>query len=79
MKILFVENRYKTIFWEEIATRLIDDGHEIYWIVQNHFFKPKIGKSTILPYFKGQNIDSKRYSDNLNKIIRSNRGINYLI
>jgi hypothetical protein len=43
MRILFVENRYKTYFWEAIAKELINLGHEISWIVQNHSFVPKCG------------------------------------
>ena len=50
MKLLFIENKYKTIFWEKIAEKLHKQGHEIYWIVQNHSFKPSVGKSYIIPY-----------------------------
>ena len=35
MKLLFIENRYKTYFFEPIAQRLKSEGHDIYWIIQN--------------------------------------------
>ena len=40
-RILFVENRYRTYFLEEMANRLEKDGHEFYFIVENHAFVPK--------------------------------------
>gem|GEM_PF-585426 len=42
-KILFVENKFKTLFWDEIAKRLIAQGHDVHWIVQNRLFYPKHG------------------------------------
>ena len=48
MKILFVENKHKTKFWETLAKELVKDGHEIYWIVQNKLFKPTIGTVNVL-------------------------------
>lgn len=41
MKILFVENREKTLFWEKVALSLMARGHRIGWIVQNHIFQPR--------------------------------------
>lgn len=77
MKILFVENRYKTGFYELIAKELMEDGHNIFWIVQNHTFKPKLGSTIFLPYpdkkFKGK----KEYTSDVKKIVESNRGMNY--
>jgi hypothetical protein len=49
-KIIFIENRQKTIFWEEIASYLFKQNIEIYWIVQNHNFTPKIGSVYQIPY-----------------------------
>ena len=40
MKILFVENREKTLFWAKVALRLKAQGHQILWLVQNHAFRP---------------------------------------
>lgn len=75
MRILFVENRYKTKFWELVASELEKKGHEIFWIVQNHLFKPSFGKINILPYPK--KIENKKYDDDIKRIIQSDRGINY--
>jgi hypothetical protein len=78
MKILFIENRYKTSFWRLIAEELSKDGHEISWLVQNHSFKPGFGKEYLLPYFKpSKAVKDKNYTADLTKIISSNRGINY--
>ncbi|MFY0603976.1 MAG: hypothetical protein JXQ93_08500 [Flavobacteriaceae bacterium] len=41
MRILFVENRYKTYFFELIANLLSKKGYEIHWIIQNKEFTPK--------------------------------------
>ena len=48
MKILFIENRHKTFFYEPIAKKLQEEGIEIYWLIQNKEFTP--------------NLDSKKYS-----------------
>jgi hypothetical protein len=40
MRVLFVENRGKTAFWERVALRMQGDGHEIAWLVQNPVFAP---------------------------------------
>jgi hypothetical protein len=76
MKILFVENRYKTTLWELIAEKYIKLGHEIFWIVQNPMFKPSKGTIHILPFPKKVNW-TKVYTPAINKIIRADRGINY--
>jgi hypothetical protein len=79
MKILFVENRYKTGFWEKVAEELIKDGHEIFWIVQNHLFKPKNGKVYLIPYPKKIQLTNveKVESKEIIKIIQADRGLNY--
>ena len=76
MKILFVENRYKTGLWEVIAKEYQKLGHEIYWIVQNPMFKPSFGNISILPFPKKINF-KKVYSSEIQKVIDSNRGLNY--
>lgn len=40
MKIVFVENRYKTIFWSALAENFRSVGHTVVWIVQNPIFTP---------------------------------------
>lgn len=39
-RILFLENREKTIFWEEVSKQLAAQGCSISWIVQNPVFSP---------------------------------------
>ncbi|WP_373032499.1 hypothetical protein [Sulfurovum sp.] len=51
MKIVFIENMYRTYFWERIADRLKLAGHEIGWIVQNHVYRPQTNENIhIVPY-----------------------------
>jgi len=75
MKILFIENRYRTKLWELIASGLKYE-HEIFWIVQNHMFCPSFGEIKKLSYPEGQ-YKNKLYDNDIAKIISSNRGINY--
>lgn len=78
MKILFVENRYKTGLWELIGQMYQEAGHEIHWIVQNHQFMPSFGHKHVLPFPKGKVVDKENLkSKALQKIIESNRGLNY--
>lgn len=77
MKILFVENRYKTDLWEIIARVYQDLGHEIHWIVQNAEFTPSIGKVHIIPYPKKSDLNKVKKTANLDRIIHTNRGIRY--
>lgn len=76
MKILFVENRYKTALWEIIGKMYQDMGHEIHWIVQNPLFKPSFGKINSLPFPRKFNFE-KVYTEPIKKIIQADRGINY--
>ena len=79
MNILFVENRYKTLFWQAIALELEKEGHSIYWIVQNHSFTPRNFKNSyVIPYFHGQLKGVvKNYTSGIKKTILSDRGINH--
>lgn len=40
-RILFIENRSKTLFWEKVAAELITAGFEVHFLVQNPIFRPK--------------------------------------
>lgn len=40
MKVLFLENRYKTFFWDAVAAGLNEAGFKTAWLVQNHDFMP---------------------------------------
>jgi len=74
MKLLFIENRYKTFFSDAIANQLALE-HEIFWIVQNHDFSPQIGKVFKVPYSKASNNINKNVD--LSEIIESDRQLNY--
>ena len=50
MKVVFVENRYKTVLFEKIAYQLENDGIESVFLVQNKTFAPKYHTSCIIPY-----------------------------
>ncbi len=78
MKILFIENRYKTALWEQIGKALEANGHTIHWIVQNHLFTPSFGTVHKLTFPAGK-VENKKQKANeeLQKIIASNRGLNY--
>ena len=63
MNILFVENRRGTFLFESIAKRLIEDGHRISWLVQNHLYQPRDRKIFrdihVIPYpSKRQDVSS---------------------
>lgn len=75
MKILFIENRYRTRFWEQIAEELQKEGNEVLFLVQNHRFKPRYGRVTILPYPGRINVNRILNADN--ELIKSDRNINY--
>ena len=49
-KILFIENRQKTFFWEKLAIKLAKKDYKISWVVQNHSFLPDAGNLHIIPY-----------------------------
>lgn len=76
MKILFIENRYKTKLWEVVGREFEKQGHEIHWIVQNHGFKPAFGSINVMPYPK-KFAGPKNYTPEIIKIIKADRGLNY--
>lgn len=77
MRVLFVENQYKTYFFEAIALKLKEKGYTVSWIVQNKVFTPKSDfKKYIIPYPKKKDY-SKEGDVNLDDVIYSDRNINY--
>ncbi|WP_299900416.1 hypothetical protein [uncultured Aquimarina sp.] len=78
MKLLFLENRYKTHFFEEVVKDLIEK-HDIFWIVQNPQFTPKIGETNIIPFPNAKSNYSPKDSVNIeyDKIIKSDRQVNF--
>jgi hypothetical protein len=78
MKILFVENRQQTEFWEHIASHLQRLGHEVHWIVQNAAFVPSGGNVHCIPYPARHRSQNGTLMDlETEQIIASDRNINY--
>ena len=75
MKILFIENRYKTYFYDAIVATLEKLDHEVTWIVQNHGFIPRNGTVYKIPYPKKK--DNFNSNVNLEDIISSDRQVNF--
>ena len=74
MTILFIENRYKTFFLDEVVNHLQKE-HDIHWIIQNKEFLPKNGEIHILKK-PTKKIELTTKID-LKKIIESDRVVNY--
>jgi hypothetical protein len=77
MRILFLENRYQTYFWAEIAQRLIKVGHTVHWIVQNHAFAPTSGIVHGIPYPSASAFESRDIPADLLRVSQSDRNVNY--
>ncbi len=78
MRILFLENKQQTLFWEEVAARLQQNGDEIFWIVQNAGFTPDVGFQHVIPYPNGNGHMRSIQSDaEIQRIVSTDRGINY--
>ena len=75
MKILFIENMYKTYTWEEISKHLMKDGHQIYFLVQNKIFSPKECNYYSIPYPSKKNL--KKSTKDLQIVTNADRNINY--
>ena len=77
MKILFIENRHKTRFYNSIAEGLSSTNMKVSWIVQNHMFKPKIGDVYQIPYPKKKQLNWKDTPEYVQKIMESDRQLNF--
>ena len=78
MKLMFVENRLKTRFWEKIARALEADGHDICWLVQNHQFIPRGGTAHVISYPTKKQLQIPFPQDNGTQFVLStDRNINY--
>jgi hypothetical protein len=75
MKLLFVENRYATWLWREVAVRLQQDGHDIHWLVQNPIFKPDIGTCHVLSFPRTKR-DASRTNDDI-PLLATDRAVRF--
>lgn len=79
MKILLIENRHTVLMWEPIAKRLLDEGHSVHWLVQNHHFIPKVGEVFKIAYPSANHL-AKQWNGNdpdLEFVRSTDRNINY--
>lgn len=49
-KILFIENRQRTWAWQWMADFLEEKGCDVYWIVENRYYKPRGKHVCVIPY-----------------------------
>jgi hypothetical protein len=75
MNILFVENRNKTILYENIIKYFSDSDLKIFWIVFNKSFIPSAGNTYIIG--KSAERTKRIFSESVNKILSADRGTNY--
>lgn len=76
MRILFIENRHKTYFYEPIAHALREKDYEIHWLIQNKEFLPsKDFTSHLIPYPQSK-IEFTR-DEEIESLIRIDRQFNH--
>ncbi|WP_144091135.1 hypothetical protein [Pseudomonas kilonensis] len=77
MKIVMLENRYKTFFWDALAEYFIEQGHVVAWVVQNPSFMPKNGVANVIAFPSFKDVRGLSNSYDFEKIVKSDRYINY--
>lgn len=80
MKFAFIENRYKTIFWEVVAQELRELGNSVVWLVQNPVFSPRGGvgdASYIIPFPVSSDLAGLSITTGLERVRNADRNINY--
>lgn len=76
-KILFIENRYRTLFWSEMAKLLEKKGYKVFFVVENHLFKPSHQNVYVIPYPHKRNLIISENHPEFVKIQQSDRALNY--
>jgi Capsule polysaccharide biosynthesis protein len=77
MRVLFIENRYATMLWQQAANALAAHGCEISWMVQNHSFAPIAPRVHRLAYPRREDLDETPLDEELQAIARTDRALNY--
>ncbi len=81
MKVGFLENRLRTYGWQWIADYLEEKGCEVYWIVENHYYKPRGKNVYVIPYPSKKDILEAQKTGMLQEIYDyvafSDRNLNY--
>ena len=76
-KIVFIENRYRTLFWVRMAELLEEEGYEVFFIVENHSFSPHRKNVYQIPYPAVNDLKSAEDRPEFVKIRHSDRALNY--
>ena len=76
-KIVFIENRYRTLFWGRMAGLLEEEGYEVFFIVENHSFSPHRKNVYQIPYPAVDDLKSAEDRPEFVKIRHSDRALNY--
>ncbi|WP_157766049.1 capsular polysaccharide export protein, LipB/KpsS family [Aquimarina aggregata] len=77
---MFIENRYKTFFFEKIAIELLKKDHEIFWLIQNKDFAPTMKKAKIfnIPYPKNNFVNrGEKQIEYIEEAIVSDRQVSF--
>jgi hypothetical protein len=77
MKIVFIENRYKTVLFEKIAIELKLKGIDSTFLVQNKFFKPEKFPFTFLDYPKKHQLEEPNVHISQFGLDQKDRGFKY--
>ncbi len=78
MKLLFIENRHKTYFFEPIANQLSKNGHEIHWLIQNKQFLPSGNfNNHAISYPSFNKINGFIKDEDVEEVIKSDRQLNH--
>jgi hypothetical protein len=75
MKLLFVENRYATWIYRDIAKALSTSGFEIHWLVQNPVFAPDFGQVHLMPFPPATARHSQAMDGAYDWLSRTDRGV----
>ena len=77
MKLLFIENRHKTYFFEPIAAQLSKNGHEINWLIQNKQFLPSERYNNYIIDYPSRKKNVYKKDKEVEEIIKLDRQINH--
>ncbi len=77
MKLLFIENRYKTYLFEPIANQLSKRGHDIYWLIQNKQFLPVGNSKKYIIDYPPNNLNGYVKDESVEDVIKSDRQFNH--
>lgn len=75
-KILFIENRTATFYYDEVS-KYLNSNYEIHWIIQNNFFLPKNGIKHIIQYPEKKDLKEIRIVKKFKKLKSIDRGRRY--